>query len=218
MLKQLEIFNNLVSELKKDSAVKGVLLNGSVAVGTATELSDLDMIVLCNENKFVSEVIDDVMVEIHYTTYDKAIERLNKYPMEVYKYLDAKIEYDNGKLQKLVSCAESLFDNYRISKKEKHEIIPWLKSTKIKLKSAFIKQDMLLASYLVSTNLWKVFEGVWAVNQKPIPPSSSLYRRYKDLEFIPFHNWFEELLVDDIEIRGKAMIQCIDWILKELDK
>ena len=61
MLKQSEIFNKLVLELKKDIAVEGVLLNGSVAVGTATELSDLDMIVLCNEIKFVSEVIDDVI-------------------------------------------------------------------------------------------------------------------------------------------------------------
>ena len=93
-------------------------------------------------------------------------------------------------MQKLVSCAKNLFNNYRASEKEKHEIISWLKSTSIKLKSAFLKQDMLFISYLVSTNLWKVLEGVWAVNQKPIPPASTLYRRYKDLEFIPFHNWF----------------------------
>lgn len=217
MLKQLDIFNKLVTEFKKDNSIYAVLLNGSVAVGTATELSDLDIVVLCNENKFVSRVVDDVMVEIHYITYDKAIERLNKNPMEVYKYLDAKIEYDNGKLQEIISCAGNLFNNYRASEKEKHEIISWLNSTGIKLKSAFLKQDMLLVSYLVSTNLWKVFEGVWAVNQQPIPPSSSLYRRYKDLEFIPFPNWFEELLVGNVEIKGKAMIQCIDWILNELD-
>lgn len=42
MKKQLEIFHRLVSEFQKDSAVEGILLNGSVAAGTATELSDLD--------------------------------------------------------------------------------------------------------------------------------------------------------------------------------
>ena len=46
MLKQLEIFHNLVREFKKDTTVEGVLLNGSVAVGTATEASDLDIMVL----------------------------------------------------------------------------------------------------------------------------------------------------------------------------
>lgn len=218
MLKHLEIFNQFVSEFKKDSTVEGVLLNGSVASGTATKMSDLDMIILCNKNKFVSKVVDTILVEIHYITYDKAIERLNHYPMEVYKYLDAKIEYDNGKLQEILACAENIFNEYCVSEKEKSEITYWLKSTELKLKSAFLKQDMLLISYLASTNLWKVLEGVWVVNQKPVPPSSSLYRRYKELDLIPFQNWFEELLAENIEIKGKAMLKCIDWILDELNK
>lgn len=218
MLKQLEIFNKLVLELKKDIAVEGVLLNGSVAAGTATELSDLDMIVLCNEIKFVSEVIDDVLVEIHYITYDKAIKRLNNYPMEVYKYLDAKIAYDNGKLKEIITCAENIFYHYCVSEKEKREIVYWLNSIRLKLNSAFSKQDILLISYLVSTNLWKVLEGIWALNQKPVPPSSSLYRRYRDLNFIPCPDWFDSLLMGDIESKGRMMMYSIDWILNEMNK
>ena len=218
MLKQSEIFNKLVLELKKDIAVEGVLLNGSVAAGTATELSDLDMIVLCNEIKFVSEVIDDVLVEIHYITYDKAIKRLNNYPMEVYKYLDAKIAYDNGKLKEIITCAENIFYHYCVSEKEKREIVYWLNSIRLKLNSAFSKQDILLISYLVSTNLWKVLEGIWALNQKPVPPSSSLYRRYRDLNFIPCPDWFDRLLMGDIESKGRMMMYSIDWILNEMNK
>ena len=218
MLKQSEIFNKLVLELKKDIAVEGVLLNGSVAVGTATELSDLDMIVLCNEIKFVSEVIDDVLVEIHYITYDKAIKRLNNYPMEVYKYLDAKMAYDNGKLKEIITCTENIFYHYCVSEKEKREIVYWLNSIRLKLNSAFSKQDILLISYLVSTNLWKVLEGIWALNQKPVPPSSSLYRRYRDLNFIPCPDWFDSLLMGDIESKGRMMMYSIDWILNEMNK
>lgn len=218
MLKQSEIFNKLVLELKKDITVEGVLLNGSVAAGTATELSDLDMIVLCNEIKFVSEVIDDVLVEIHYITYDKAIKRLNNYPMEVYKYLDAKIAYDNGKLKEIITCAENIFYHYCVSEKEKREIVYWLNSIRLKLNSAFSKQDILLISYLVSTNLWKVLEGIWALNQKPVPPSSSLYRRYRDLNFIPCPDWFDSLLMGDIESKGRMMMYSIDWILNEMNK
>ncbi|GFI71320.1 hypothetical protein IMSAG250_00515 [Clostridiales bacterium] len=194
------------------------MLNGSVAAGTATELSDLDMIVLCNEIKFVSEVIDDVLVEIHYITYDKAIKRLNNYPMEVYKYLDAKIAYDNGKLKEIITCAENIFYHYCVSEKEKREIVYWLNSIRLKLNSAFSKQDILLISYLVSTNLWKVLEGIWALNQKPVPPSSSLYRRYRDLNFIPCPDWFDSLLMGDIESKGRMMMYSIDWILNEMNK
>ena len=216
MLKQLEIFHNLVREFKKDTTVEGVLLNGSVAVGTATEESDLDIIVLGKKEEFVSQLIDSVLVEIHYTSFESAINKLRTNPKEVYKYLDAKIEYDNGKAQEIISYAENTYKKYRVSEREQNEISYWLKSVKLKLEAAFSNQDLLLISYLVSINTWKVLEGIWAVNQKPIPPASSLYRRYKELELIPSQNWFEGLLIGDSEHRGQIMIESIDWILKRL--
>lgn len=98
-------------------------------------------------------------------------------------------------------------------KKEQSEICYWLKSTRLKLESAFSKQDVLLISYLVTTNTWKVLEGVWAVNKMPIPPSSSLYRRYSTLNLIPCQKWFAKLLIGSVEARGSTMIEVIDWIL-----
>lgn len=217
MLKQLVIFHNLVSEFKKDGTIEGVLLNGSVAVSTANELSDLDMIVLGQRDEFVSQVIDSIPVEIHYTTFDSAINKLKSNPMEVYKYLDAKIEYDSGRMREIITYAESTYENYRVSRRQQNEISYWLKSVKPKLESAFSKQDLLLVTYFVSINTWKVLEGIWAVNQKPVPPASSLYRRYKELELIPSLNWFEGLLIKDPEHRGRVMIESIDWILKRLE-
>lgn len=66
-----------------------------------------------------------------------------------------------------------------------------------------------MLSYLVSINIWKVLEGIWVVNQKPIPPASSLYRRYEELELIPTPNWFEGLLIEDPEHRGQIMNEII---------
>lgn len=213
MQKQLKIFYNLVSQLKQDSTVESVLLNGSVALGTATELSDLDIIVICEEKNFISKIIDGITVEIHYITFDDAVEKLKNNPMEVYRYLDSKVEYDSGKAQKIIECAETILNNYRVVEKEKREIVYWLKSTKLKLESALFKQDMLLISYLVSTNTWMVLQGVWAVNQMPIPPSSSLYRRYDDLKLVPCDKWFEKLLTGTSEQRAKIMLKTIEWIL-----
>lgn len=216
MRKQLEIFHELILGFKKDTSIDAVLLNGSVAQGTATDLSDLDIIVLGKRNEFVSQLIDSILVEIHYTTFEKAIDKLNAKPMEIYKYLDAKIEYDNGKAQEIIVYAENIADHYCVSEKELSDICYWLKSTKLKLESAFSKEDDILISYLVTTNTWKVLEGIWAVNKMPIPPSSGLYRRYSKLKLIPCHGWFEKLLNGSAENRGNTMIKIIDWIIKEI--
>lgn len=216
MIKQLEIFHDLCVDFMKDNSIESVLLGGSVAQGTASETSDLDLIVVGKNNDFKSHLISGIQVEIHYTTYDKAIEKLRSNPKEIYKYLDAKIEYDNGNAQKIIEYAENIMEHYCASPKEISEIIYWLNSTKTKLKSASSKQDTLLCSYIIATNTWKVLEGIWAANQKPIPPSSSLYRRYRDLEFFPCMGWFEGLLLGSIESRGGMMLKCINWILAEL--
>ena len=218
MRKQLEIFHNLILEFKKDTFIDAVLLNGSVAYGTASDLSDLDIIVLGKRNDFVSQLIDGVLVEVHYTSFDKAIGKLKTNPMEIYKYLDAKIEYDNGKAQEIIIYAENILEHYCVSKKEQTDICYWLKSTKLKLESAFSKQDVLLISYLIATNTWKVLEGIWAVNEMPIQPSSSLYRIDSKLKLIPCHEWFEKILIGSVENRGNTMIEIIDWILKKFDE
>lgn len=216
MIKQLEIFHDLCVDFMKDNSIESVLLTGSVAQGTASEASDLDLIIIGQNNDFKSHLIAGIQVEIHYTTYDTAIEKLRSNPKEIYKYLDAKIEYDNGNAQKIIEYAENIMEHYCVSSKEISEIIYWLNSTKTKLKSAFSKQDTLLCPYIIATNTWKVLEGIWAANQRPIPPSSSLYRRYRDLEFFPCMDWFEGLLLGNIESRGEMMLKCIDWILAEL--
>lgn len=208
----------MVSKFQEDSAVEGVLVNGSVAVGTATELSDLDVLVFGQKEALEPHIIDGVTVEIQYTTLNRAVKKLQSNPMEVYKYLDAKIGYDCGKMQELIMYAKNIFADYCVSEQEQREITYWLKSTKLKLESAFLKKDMLCMAYLTATNTWKVLEGVWAVNQKPMPPSSSLYRRYKDLAITPCENWFARIFVDDVYDRGNTMIAYIEWILQRLNQ
>lgn len=213
MTKQSELFEKFVSDFKEDKSIEGVMLTGSVACGMETVFSDLDMIVLCGENKFTSSVINGISVEIHYMTSDKALEKLNGSPMEVYRYLDGKIEYDNGNLKKLIDRAAEIYNNFNINNKEKNDIIYWLKSTKAKLEAALSCNDETRTAYLTAINTWKVLEGIWAVNNKPIPPASSLYRRYKDLENIPFEGWFERLMTGSAQSRAKAMVEEIDFIL-----
>lgn len=212
MEKQLDILEKELQILKKNEKVEAVLLIGSVAYGTATDDSDLDLIVISNEDRFESKYIENILVEIHFHKYRTLLNRLENNPVEVYKYLYSKIIFDNGQLEKLIAKAKEIYNSYCAPDKEKEEICYWLSATKIKLLSAINSNDEMNVSYLLSTNTWKVLEGVWAKNNKPMPPSSIAFVKNNELTCVPCDNWFNKLLVGNNLSRANYMIDTIDWI------
>lgn len=218
MKKQLEIFRRETEHLRTNPNVRGIMLTGSVARGTASELSDLDMVVLCDKDEFVSKYVNGILVELHSHTFETMWERLGNNSMEVYHYLDSKIVWDDGSLGKLMCYAQQLYVNYKVSAKEKQMIQYWLSSVNIKLNAALQDGNAELISYIISTNLWKVLEGMWAVNSKPMPPSSLAFDRQKNLVKVPYKNWFMDLLKKDTISRGTAMYQVIAWIVSRLQE
>lgn len=198
--------------LKQNEKVEAVLLMGSVAYGTATDNSDLDLIVLCNEDRFESKYAENILVEIHFHRYSTLAKCLDNNPNEVYKYLFSKIIFDNGQLKKLIAKAKEIYNNYCTPDKEKEDICYWLSATKIKLLSAINSNDEMKVSYLLSTNTWKVLEGIWAKNNKPMPPSSIAFVKNNELICIPCDNWLSKLLVGNNLSRANFMVETIDWI------
>jgi hypothetical protein len=74
--------------------------------------------------------------------------------------------------------------------------------------------DILKLSYLVATNTWKLLEGVWAINDKPMPPSSIAFLKHNELTF-PLDSWFEKLFVGDVFSKANTMISMIDIVCEK---
>lgn len=211
MKKQLEILDSEVAVFKQDETVTSVALMGSVAYGLATDDSDLDILILCDKDEFVTKEVNGITVEIHFQKYETSRKKLESNPMDIYKYIYSKAVFDNGKFAELFNEANRLYSNYITPENEKESIKYWLSSAKSKLLSAIKSGDMIRVSYLTATNTWKVLEGVWALNNKPMPPSSIAYNTYDKLDF-PLENWFEGLFVGDVLARANAMIEVINII------
>lgn len=81
MTKHLSIFEEELKALKLDKTVRGVALIGSVAYGTATEDSDLDIFVLGEKDKFVNKETEGICVEIHYSKMETAMKKLRENPI-----------------------------------------------------------------------------------------------------------------------------------------
>lgn len=212
MKKQLNILEKDLQDLKENEKVEAVLLIGSVAYGTATDDSDLDLLVISNEDRFESKYVENILVEIHFHKYSTLVKCLDNNPNEVYKYLYSKIVFDNGQLEKLIAKAKEIYNNYCTPDKENEEICYWLSATKIKLLSAINSNDEMKISYLLSTNTWKVLEGIWAKNNKPMPPSSIAFVKNNELTCVPCDNWLSKLLVGNNLSRADFMVETIDWI------
>lgn len=215
MEKQLLVLDKEIELLTKDNSVKGIMLIGSVSYGTANKYSDLDLIVLGDKDEFYTKEVDGITVEIHYSKYVTLLHKLESNPIEVYKYLYSKIILDNGSLKTLIEKAKNTFQNYQTPINEKENIKYWLKATKIKLISALENKDELKLSYLLSTNTWKLLEGIFAINNKPIPPSSLTYYLSKDMH-IEYDDWFTKLLIGNVLDRTESMIKLIDFVNEKL--
>ncbi|MDF2539410.1 MAG: hypothetical protein K0S76_2431 [Herbinix sp.] len=215
MQKQEEVFKKFTKDFLTRADIYGVLLMGSVAANCASENSDLDIMVLCNENKFEVKYIDNVMVEIIYTTYERRLEKLNESSMEVYHFLQSKIEYDNGYFAELIKIANNKYENYVPTADYIKTVTHWLESTRLKLSSAINQMNGMNRTFYASTNVWKVLEGIWMVNRKPMPPSASVLRFHKELSKKPCENWFEKLFTGN-GVDAFFLLEIIDWILLEV--
>ena len=212
---QLDIYDRIQEKLKSDKSVAGIMLMGSVAHGNASLGSDLDIMVLCDENSFKTEMIDGILVEYIFTSYDYRLQKLMNSDMEVYHFLDSEITYDTaGKFKDFQNIANEIYSKYKINSETKKQISHWLLSTKTKLEAAIKANDLLKQRYIVSTNSWKIIEAIWTVNNKPTPPQSSVIRYMNDLTLVPFSNWFEKLF--DKNPKAETMLEIIRWVLCNL--
>lgn len=213
-MKQITIYNELKKSLLIDADISGIMLMGSVACGSATPVSDLDILLLSSRNEFKTEHINGILVEYLFMTYETAMNKLANSDMEVYHYLNSRIDLDrNGLLSELLKYAKNKYLTYKTDERTKEQLHHWLLTAKIKLSSALISENEVLINFITATNSWKALEAVWAVNDKPMPPSSSVFRFMKDIHIIPCDDWFAQLFCANSHMRANTLINIIDWVL-----
>ncbi|MBO1435637.1 nucleotidyltransferase domain-containing protein [Meiothermus sp. CFH 77666] len=215
------VIAQVVEQLKTDPKVMGVLLTGSRARGDATAGSDVDFWVLLsgvNERKFRSEAQQGYLIELHFRNLVQARDKLRRNPMELYSHLDGKILHDpEGKLAELRLEAQQLFDAYQMPEAERKALAYWLESARRKLQTALDEQAQLKMGYLASTQSWKILEGLWAANQKPMPPAGAVFAHITRLEApLPHFELMNGLFGADPLTRSKTALTLIDWILPRI--
>jgi hypothetical protein len=219
---QRAIVAEAVGAAHMDAAIIGLLLAGSFARGDATRLSDLDHYALVRDGcsrPFYAGTRRGILVEWHYADLARALTKLAQSPMAWYTYVDGRILYDpEGQLQRLTRLAHQHFATYAVPAEERAGIAHWLASAQVKVAAARDAGDGLRAAYIVTTTAHEVLVGLWAVNQRPLPPSGGIPAHLADLPRRPTHlpDWFERLMRGTPEERVATFEALCQWLVPQL--
>jgi predicted nucleotidyltransferase len=217
------LLRELLAEAVADDQVVGVLLTGSLARGDALPGTDVDLRVILAagvERAAVDEVREGVMVEWGFADEAKARAAMASNPMQVYAYLDGRVLHDPlGALGRLRERAVERFEGYRVGEDEKAAIAANLRYPAEKIRVAVAGGDLLKAAFVTGTTSWYLMEGLWAANDRPLPPNSSVRPHLKDLAGPPeVETLYRELFLANAERRVEVALFLYDWILDELGK
>lgn len=220
MSKHKQIIEKLSSTYQSNDDNLALLVTGSVARGDQSENSDLDLLLISNEKQpFKEEIIDGIVVEIKTNTADGYIEKMRDDPMNIYQWLDAKVIFDSDDISgRIINEAKNIYDTYIPDPKEISGTKKWLESAKIKIESTQQNNDELALGFNVSNILWQIVIGLYLLNNRPVPPSTTAFRRIKTLEKLPdnFEILWQEMLMGDLKKRTSAAISLIDDIISLL--
>jgi hypothetical protein len=161
------------------------------------------------------------LVEREYADLTEARLKLETNPMEVYAYLDGHILYDPvAVLTYLRTQAQKYIETYQLAEKEQHAIAYWLIAARLKIKAALTADDLLKAAFITSTTSWKILEGLWAINSRPMPPNGAVWAHLKDLLKGPLdvEALLTSLFCGETRQRIEAALDLIGWVLAHLDR
>ncbi|GAB3405056.1 nucleotidyltransferase domain-containing protein [Flindersiella endophytica] len=217
-----ELVDELVEEARGDEEIVGVLLTGSVARGDALPGTDIDLrYVVADgvERDAASVVWRGVLVERSFADAAAARAALEANPMHVYAYLDGRVLYDpRGVLDELRGLAGQRFRTYRTPPEEKARIAFLLGCSLDKIDVAQKGGDRLKAAFVAGTSSWGIIEGLWAANDRPLPPNSSVRPHLDDLRAGPAEvaEKYERLFLGDTDERIDTARELIGWIVARL--
>lgn len=211
----------LTDEAERDDQVTGLLLTGSMARRDALPGTDIDvryLVPTAEPQYFQRAIRDGIRLEQTFMSEPAAEAKLTATPMHVYAYLDGVILYDrDGALARLRDQAARIFQDYRTPTEIKQISYEALMHVEDKARVGLESGDLLKATFCLSSASWQLVEGLWAANDLPLPPHSSVRPHLHDLDGPDdIETLFERMFLANPEERVRTGLQLVGWVRNRL--
>lgn len=114
--------------------------------------------------------------------------------------------------------AREKYETYQTPEEERARLAHWLKSATVKIVAAQEAGEPLKTLYAVSVNTRPIIEGLWAANDKPVPPQGSVWAWVDDLSGPPERREaLERLFAGEPQERIRAALDLIDWAVSRFE-
>jgi predicted nucleotidyltransferase len=116
-LLQEVVLDKVVNQMKTDENLLSILLFGSVAAGTHTWNSDIDLIFIYERSEpssgLVNRFVDGIPVQYFFATLEELVQNQESVPYLLYMFADAKILFDrHGSITPVVEQAKRYFASH----------------------------------------------------------------------------------------------------------
>ncbi|MBO0880764.1 MAG: hypothetical protein J2P17_10565 [Mycobacterium sp.] len=193
-----------------------------MARGDALPGTDIDLrfiLVDGASRPFDSRSRNGILVERTYADARAERAKLETHPMNIYAHLDGRVLHDpHGVLASLKKQAQECFDGYEISPEQRDEIAWLMGCSRDKIRVALAAGDLLKAAFATGTTSWPLMEGLWAANNRPLPPNSSVRPHLRDLTVGPpdIEEKYRQLFLSETPHRVQIALDLLDWIIGRL--
>jgi hypothetical protein len=198
-------------------------VTGSIARGTATASSDVDLLALLSDDRAPAEFLTTRIlgraVEVHFASATQLADKAQRNPSLTYGLLEAiRIGGDVRLLQAVQASARRVLDSFSVPASTLYGLRHWLESARTKVQSALLSDHQTKAGFVVSTTTWPLVEALWAVNGKPVPANGQVLDLLPTLSRVPPNcaDSMRLLVTAPQEARIRSFLSLADWLCEVL--
>lgn len=213
-----------IARYEQDAEVVALMLQGSVARGEPSALSDLDLFALLRDGcsrSFRHEIRRGVLVECHFADAASARRKLAERPGLAYGFLEGKPLFDRAdSLDAIIADAKEILRTYVVGNEERQSLHHWLVSTRLKILAALGEGNEGEAAYLAAVTSWQIISGTWMVNGQPAPPAGSALRHLSRLSIRPpdLEATLNRLFLAEHPTSTQAALELLTWLAETLGR